>query len=117
MPSFDGLNAVHLPYLDRLLLRDASSASLRPISRVSHRPVSRLSYRPSTRQSSRVAQLCQSLVTQVTGLHENDEKFNEALDLVTKKVDSVIKQASGFDMREAEWHLQRCGSTTTKFTN
>lgn len=92
-----------------LSTRPSSSASYRTASRISLRPTSRISQRPSTRQSARVSQQCHDLVSQVTGLSstEDEEEYAEALELVTKRIDSLTKQAVGLDMKEAETHLRR----------
>ncbi len=81
--------------------RPPSSASgLRPSSSAStRRPVSRFSHRAPTRQSSRLLFLCESLVTQVTGLASaNDEdSFQVAVDYVSKNLDSTTRPSGSAD--------------------
>ncbi|KLO08519.1 hypothetical protein SCHPADRAFT_605654 [Schizopora paradoxa] len=90
------------------LSRPSSSASHRTASRLSNRPVSRHSTKPPTRQSIRVAPLIQSLVSLVTGFtEENDETaYNDAIELASKKIDSVTKQGMGIDMQTVEARLK-----------
>lgn len=88
--------------------RPASSASsLRPHSRVSTRPSSRLS-RPVTRQTTRLLPLCQSLVTQVTGLSPeiDDENFRTAVDFVSKNLEFSIKAGASTDMTAMDKHFR-----------
>ncbi|THH14297.1 hypothetical protein EW146_g6007 [Bondarzewia mesenterica] len=80
----------------------------RPASRISQRPYSRLSQRPTTRQSSRLAPLSQKLVTQVTGLSEdNDEgKFRTSVEFVSKSLEYGAKSAPSTDMRSIDGHVR-----------
>ena len=86
------------------LSRPSSSASHRTISRLSaHRPTSRVSQRPSTRQSARVSQQIHDLITQVTGYNStaNSDEYAEALEIVSKRIDAISKQAVGIDLKTA----------------
>ena len=92
------------------LSRPSSSASHRTISRLSaHRPTSRVSQRPSTRQSARVSQQIHDLITQVTGYNStaNSDEYAEALEIVSKRIDAISKQAVGIDLKTAQTHLKR----------
>ncbi|EIW76310.1 hypothetical protein CONPUDRAFT_92988 [Coniophora puteana RWD-64-598 SS2] len=86
----------------------ASSASLRTQSRLSQRPGSRLS-RPGTRQSMRVLPQIHKLVTQVTGFTADGgdpDAFHAVTDLVTRKLDQVLKQAPSTDMSNADKQIR-----------
>ncbi|KIJ69751.1 hypothetical protein HYDPIDRAFT_35222 [Hydnomerulius pinastri MD-312] len=86
--------------------RPVSSASLRPQSRVS-RPASRIS-RPVTRQATRLLPLCQSLVTQMTGLSpdNDDENFRTAVDFVSKNLEHSTKGGPSADMPAMDKHFR-----------
>ncbi|KAG9317863.1 Spc98 family-domain-containing protein [Chiua virens] len=83
------------------------ASSLRPHSRISTRSSSRLS-RPTTRQSTRLLPLCQSLVTQVTGLSPeiDDENVHTAVDFVSKNLEYSIKAGASTDMAAMDRHFK-----------
>ncbi|KAF7338002.1 hypothetical protein MVEN_02024100 [Mycena venus] len=103
--------------------RPLSSASQRPPSSLSARPLSRASTRQ--RPLSRLAQartltrlpICQTLVSQVTGLSEQDDDgagaFHNAVEYALKNLESttMTKAATGVDMgvidREVNGHAQK----------
>ncbi|KAJ7940262.1 Spc98 family-domain-containing protein [Mycena leptocephala] len=93
-----------------------SHQSQRPTSALSHdhhlvplndhlsaRPISRISQRPHSRHArSRLVPLCQTLVSQVTGLSErdDDESFQTTVEYAVKNLESttMTKAATGVDM-------------------
>ncbi|KAI9569285.1 Spc98 family-domain-containing protein, partial [Boletus coccyginus] len=85
----------------------SSASSFRPQSRISTRPSSRLS-RPATRQATRLLLLCQSLVTQVTGLSSetDDENFRTAVDFASKNLEYAIKAGASADMTAMDKHFR-----------
>ncbi|KAG8219040.1 Spc98 family-domain-containing protein [Butyriboletus roseoflavus] len=85
----------------------SSASSFRPHSRVSTRPSSRIS-RPATRQSTRLLPLCQSLVTQVTGLSPDadDENFRTAVDFTSRNLEYSIKAGASIDMTAMDKHFR-----------
>ncbi|KAJ6531298.1 Spc98 family-domain-containing protein [Mycena capillaripes] len=89
--------------LSRASQRPPSSLSARPLSSASTRPISRISQRPHSRHArSRLLPLCQSLVSQVTGLKEADDDgtFQTAVEYAVKNLESMTmtKAATGVDM-------------------
>ena len=88
--------------------RPPSSLSIRPTSRTSLRPQSRFSQRPHSRHArSRLVPLCQTLVSQITGLREegteqdaHGEIFREAVEHIVKTLETstINKAAVGVDM-------------------
>ena len=88
--------------------RPASSLSVRPTSRASVRPQSRFSQRTHSRHArSRLIPLCQTLVSQITGLRDESterdadgENFREAVEHMVKALETstINKAAVGVDM-------------------
>ena len=104
-------------------LRPSTSSGIsRPISRLSQRPNSRLSQRPASRHShhapahsqisTKVSGLIHTLVTQVTGLtNENDpENYKIAYDYANRHLELGMLGINGvvgvgWDMKQANDHL------------
>jgi gamma-tubulin complex component 5 len=115
-------------------LRPSSSLGhSRPISRVSQRPASRHSQRPASRQahhapahsqiSARVSGLIHTLVTQITGItNENDpENYKIAYDYANKHLELGMLGISGvvgisWDMKKADAHFAGCVRATIHLT-
>jgi gamma-tubulin complex component 5 len=85
--------------------RPPSSLSTRPLSSASTRPQSRFSQRPHSRHArSRLVPICQTLVSQITGIHgqrvgdgaENEgDEFGELVEYAVKNLEnSTINKAS-----------------------
>ncbi|KAJ7068696.1 Spc98 family-domain-containing protein [Mycena amicta] len=94
--------------------RPISSLSNRPLSSASVRPISRLSQRPHSRHArSRLLPTCQSLVTQLTGLRDDDDGFQNAVEYAVKSLESttITKAATSVDMgtidRQVYGHAQK----------
>ena len=78
--------------------RPSSSLSVRPTSRASVRPQSRFSQRTHSRHArSRLIPLCQTLVSQITGLRE----------------EGTEKDADGDNFRDAVEHMVKALETST----
>ena len=100
--------------------RPPSSLSSRPMSSTSMRPHSRVSQRPHSRHArSRLLPLCQTLVTQVTGLRDggggdgeegDGENFRTAVDFVVKNLEATTlnKGAPGVDMGVMDRQIRGC---------
>lgn len=115
-------------------LRPSSSLGhSRPISRLSQRPASRLSQRPASRQShhvpahsqisAKVSGLIHSLVTQITGItNENDpENYEIACDYANKHLELGMLGISGvvglsWDMKRADAHFTGCVCASARST-
>ena len=111
-------------------LRPSSSLGhTRPISRLSQRPASRLSQRPASRQShhapphsqisAKVSGLIHTLVTQITGItNENDpENYKIACDYASKHLELGMLGISGvvgigWNMGKADAHFAGCVCTS-----
>ncbi|KAF8956723.1 hypothetical protein BDZ97DRAFT_1925265 [Flammula alnicola] len=88
--------------------RPASSLSIRPASSASTRPQSRFSQRPHSRHArSRLIPICQTLVSQITGLHEegtekdvDGEEFRELVEYAVKNLETstINKAAASVDL-------------------
>jgi gamma-tubulin complex component 5 len=88
--------------------RPGSSLSVRPTSSASVRPQSRFSQRTHSRHArSRLIPLCQTLVSQITGLQDegteqdaDGENFREAVEHMVKVLETstISKAAVGVDM-------------------
>ena len=88
--------------------RPPSSFSIRPTSSASVRPQSRFSQRPHSRHArSHLIPLCQTLVSQITGLRDegieqdpDGENFREAVEHTVKALETstMNKAAAGVDM-------------------
>ncbi|KAJ7194549.1 Spc98 family-domain-containing protein [Mycena pura] len=96
--------------------RPPSSLSSRPLSSASVRPISRISQRPHSRHArSRLLPICQVLVSQVTGLREEDDDgvFRAAVEHVVKNLENttITKGAIGVDIsaidRQVHGHAQK----------
>ncbi|KAJ7681203.1 Spc98 family-domain-containing protein [Mycena rosella] len=108
-------SASHRP-LSSLSQRPQSSLSSRPLSSASARPISRISQRPHSRHArSRLLPLCQTLVSQVTGLNEVEEdgSFQAAVEYAVKNLESttMTKAVTGVDLgvidRQVHGHAQK----------
>ena len=94
--------------VSRTTQRPHSSLSIRPTSSASVRPQSRFSQRPHSRHArSRLIPLCQTLVSQITGLRDegteqdaDGENFQEAVEHMVKVLETstISKAAVGVDM-------------------
>ncbi|KAF7332696.1 hypothetical protein MKEN_00152800 [Mycena kentingensis (nom. inval.)] len=100
--------------LSRTTQRPLSSMSNRPLSSASIRPGSRMSQRPHSRHArSRLVPTCQTLVGQVTGLREEDEGYQPAVEYAVKSLESttITKAATSVDMtivdRQVYGHVQK----------
>ena len=88
--------------------RPSSSLSVRPTSSASVRPQSRFSQRTHSRHArSRLIPLCQTLVSQITGLREegteqdaDGDNFRDAVEHMVKALETstINKAAVGVDM-------------------
>ncbi|KAF8961085.1 hypothetical protein BDZ97DRAFT_1921610 [Flammula alnicola] len=88
--------------------RPASSLSIRPASSASTRPQSRFSQRPHSRHArSRLIPICQTLVSQITGLNEegtekdvDSEEFRELVEYAVKNLETstINKAAASVDL-------------------
>jgi len=93
--------------------RPPSSLSTRPVSSASTRPQSRFSNRPHSRHArSRLIPICQTLVSQITGIHalrvgddagDNDaegDEFGELVEYAVKNLESstINKAAASVDL-------------------
>lgn len=88
--------------------RPLSGLSIRPTSSASARPQSRFSQRPHSRHArSRLIPLCQTLVSQITGLQDegteqdvDGENFREVVEHLVKVLETstINKAAVGVDM-------------------
>ncbi|KAJ7461991.1 Spc98 family-domain-containing protein [Mycena latifolia] len=108
-------SASHRP-LSSASHRPPSSLSSRPLSSASARPISRVSQRPHSRHArSRLLPFCQALVSQVTGLKEEDDDgaFQTAVEYALKNLESttMTKAAAGVDMgvidRQVHGHAEK----------
>ena len=94
--------------VSRAIQRPPSSLSIRPTSSISVRPQSRFSQRqPQKHVRSRLIPLCQNLVSQITGLRDEDaeqniggQNFREAVEHMVKVLETstISKAAVGVDM-------------------
>jgi len=88
--------------------RPSSSLSTRPVSSASTRPQSRFSHRPHSRHArSRLIPICQTLVSQITGIDRfrvgddaEDDEFGELVEYAVKNLESstINKAAASVDL-------------------
>lgn len=101
--------------------RPGSSASQRPSSALNVRPPSSASMRPSSRLSqraksrSRLTPICQTLVTQITGMDNSTqhlENFNTAVEFAVQNLEATslvnLKGSVGVDMSTMDKQIRGC---------
>ncbi|KZS97804.1 hypothetical protein SISNIDRAFT_481691 [Sistotremastrum niveocremeum HHB9708] len=87
--------------------RPPSQASTRPLSRVSNRPFSRHSNRlPLPRQNPRIFALYETLITEITGIPQDDPQHASLLRDITKDIDNMSPQGSSETMDQINLRLR-----------